>query len=1078
MAKKLLFLLAACFIAANAAFAQVTVSGKVLDATDGSPIIGASVIVDKSNPMKGASTDIDGNFSISGIPTNLNTITVSYVGMKTKQVAIGKGGIFTIRLESDAEVLDDVVVTALGISREKKSLGYAQQEIGAEELAAAAPVSITSALAGKAAGTQITTMGGTVGASAVISIRGNSSLAENQQPLIVVDGVPINNNSTNTGDGYYKLIDFGSGLNDINVEDIESVDILKGGAAALYGMRAANGVILITTKKGSKKQGTQVSYDGSITFDQVANIPKLQNKYGQGYYGDEYYYSLYGEGMTYAEYAQSGVGGFSYVDGAGNGLWDGMDESWGPRLDQGINLVQFDSNGEATPWVSRKNNVKDFFQTGVTQNHMVSIATHSDNVNLRASLSYRGQRGTVPNTDQKRYGGLINADVKLNKQVWMDVNANYTFTKSDNIPAQGYGTNNPMISLLEWTGRQVNMKSLKDNWDQKDELGNYTMYNWNQSFHLNPYFNVNMNTNSFRRHRFYGKGSMFYQPFEWLKFEGRLGVDTYNSKSLQRVYTDSDYPNGYFDQQITENTEFNADFIATANKTFNRLSVLGMLGANYRDNSYSWDDVEADGLTVPGVYTIANATSPVSDTDHSHTRSNSIYGSVSLGWDNYLYADITARNDWSSTLDDSFFYPSVSLSFLPLTAFNASSDVLNFLKIRGGYAEVGSATSAYRNSAYYYASTAAFNGTTLMYKQKSAPNYNLKPERARTWEAGIELGMFNNRLHLDLAYYSKSTKDQILYVTTPQSSGITSKLINAGELTNKGIEIQLSGDIIKTKDFTWSSTFNFSKDKSKVKSLADGLDYYSMGWTWGISTIAKAGSSWGDLMGTAYERTEDGSIILDASGMPTEVSSQVIGNITPKALLSWRHDFKYKDWSAGFMLDMRIGGDLWSQTMNHAYAAGTAKVTADNGIRERALIPGVDMMKNHHYVLDNGDGTYTDYATAVANGQASTVSAQDWFEWMYTANETYVFDGSFLKWREFYLTYTFPKAMLKKTKYISGASISFVANNIALLWVDSSNTMRIDPESGGVTTTSYGIGLEQSSVPSSRSFGFKVNLTF
>ncbi len=1078
MAKKILVLVAACFIMTTAAFAQITVSGRVLDAEDGSPIIGASVIVENSNPLKGASTDVDGHFTISDVPSNLKTLVVSYIGMKTQEVAIGRGGTITVRLVSDSHVINDVVVTALGISREKKSLGYAQQEIGAEELVAAAPVSVASALTGKAAGTQITTMGGTVGASSVISIRGNSSLSADQQPLIVVDGVPINNRSNYSGDTAYKLVDYGSGLNDINVEDIEKIDVLKGGAAALYGMRAANGVILITTKKAGKKAGTTVSYDGSITFDHVANIPKLQNKYGQGYYGDEYWYSVYGDGMTYQEYAQSGVGGFSYVDGAGNGLWDGMDESWGPRLDAGVNTVQFDSNGEATPWVSHKNNVKDFFRTGITQNHMVSIASRSENVNIRASISYRGQKGTVPNTDQKRYGGTFNADVKLNKMVWMDVMGNYSFTKSDNLNAQGYGTNNPMVSLLEWTGRQINMKSLKNNWDQKDEFGNYTYYNWNHNFHVNPYFNVNENTNSYRRHRFFGKGSLFFQPLEWLKFEGRLGVDTYNAKDFQRVYYNADYPSGYFEQSIIENTEFNADFLATANKTFDKFSILGVLGANYRDNSYSWDHLEADGLTVPGIYTISNATSPVPNMDHSHIRSSSLYASASLGWDNYLYLDLTARNDWSSTLKDDFFYPSVSFSFLPLTAFGVDSDVLNFLKIRGGYSEVGSATSAYRNSAYYYARDAAFNGVTLMYKQKTAPNFDLKPERARTWETGFEVRMFNNRLHFDVAYYHKSTKDQILYVTTPYSSGCTSELINAGELTNKGIEIQLSGDILKNKDFTWSSTFNFSKDWSKVKRLADDLDYYDMGWTWDVSTVAKAGDAWGDLMGSAYARTEDGSIILDAYGNPTELSGQVIGNVVPDALLSWRHDFKYKNWSAGFMLDMRLGGDIWSQTMSHAYAAGTSKVTTENGLRERALIPGVDMMKNHHYVLDNGDGTYTDYAAAVASGLASKVSAQDWFEWMYTANEVYVFDGSFLKWREFYLTYTFPKKLLKKTKYINGASISFVANNIALLWVDSSNKMRIDPESGGVTSDSYGIGLEQSSTPSSRSYGFKVNLTF
>ena len=1053
------------------AVAQNTATGKVVDAEDGSPIIGASVIVKGSSPIIGAATDNQGNFTITGIPSNLKTLTISYIGMRTQEVQVKRG--LVVSLVSDSKSLDEFVVTALGISRDKKSLGYAQQEVKAEELVAAAPVSVTSALTGKVAGTQINTMGGTVGASSVISIRGNSSLSSEQQPLIVVDGVPINNSPNRSGDDAYNGVDYGSGLNDINVEDIETIDVLKGGAAALYGMRAANGVILITTKKGAKKKGTTVSYDGSVTFDQVANIPKLQNSYGQGYDGDEYHYGLYGAGMSYQDYAESW--GFNYVDGAGNGVNDGYDESWGPRLDDGLNLVQFDSNGKAAPWVSRPNNVKDFFQTGVTQNHMVSIATSGEHANFRASVSYRNQRGTVPNTDQSRYGGAFGGDIKLNKYVWMDVAGNYTHTHSDNLIGQGYGNNNPMISLLEWTGRQINMQSLKNNWDEKDELGEYTMYNWNHSFHVNPYFNVYENTNAFTKDRFFGKGSLFLQPVEWLKFEARLGVDTYNSKTQEHVLYDGDYPDGYYGQRIMGNTEVNGDLLAMFNKTWNKLNVNALFGANYRNNSYSYDAVECDGLTVPGVYTIANATSPVPSTDHSNIRSNSVYASLSLGWDNYLYLDATARNDWSSTIKEDFFYPSVSVSWLPLEAFKVQNDTFSFLKLRGGYAEVGNATSAYRNSYYYYARDAAFNGTTLMYKSTAYPNFDLKPERARSWEVGIELGMFKNRLHLDLAYYSKSTKDQILNVSTAYSSGITSKLINAGEITNKGVELQLSGDIIKTRDFKWSSAFNFSHDKSKIVSLADGLDTYYMGWTWGVSTVARVNGAWGDIEGVAFDRTDDGAIKLGPSGVPETVGSSVIGNVMPDALLSWRHDFTWKDWSAGFMLDMRIGGDIYSQTMAHTICAGSANITAENGIRERAITPGIDFMTDEKFVIDlNGDGNYVPVTAS-----NFTTNAQDWYEgYTYGINEMHIFDGSFLKLRELYLTYKFPTKLLQKTKYINGASISFVANNLALLWVHSSNVMRIDPETGGVASNSYGLGFEQAATPSCRSFGFKVNLSF
>ena len=1068
--KQKLILFIACLFTATGIWAQNTVSGTVVDEED-YPVIGATVVVKGSNPMMGTVTDVDGKFSFANVPSQYKTLQVSYVGMKTMDVAAGRN--IKVTLVSDAKSIDEVVVTALGINRAKKSLGYAQQEVKAADLTQAAPVSITSALTGKVAGTQINTFGGTVGASSVISIRGNSSLSSDQQPLIVVDGVPISNSANRSGDGYYTGVDYGSGLNDINVEDIESIDVLKGGAAALYGMRAANGVILITTKNGGKKGGTKISYDGGVTFDQVANIPLLQNSYGQGHDADEYHYDLYNDGSysSYKDWAENSGYGYAYGDGAGGGTNDDWDESWGPRLDIGIKTTQFNSNGEATEWKSNPNNVRDFFQTGVTQNHMVSVSNVSEKANVRASLSYRGQTGTVPNTDQERYGGMINSEVKLNSKVWMNANANFTHTNSDNLIGQGYGSNNPMISLLEWTGRQVDVKALKEIWDEKDAAGNYNYANWISVFHVNPYFNVYENTNSYVKDRFFGKGALFFQPTDWLKFEGRIGVDNYTSKSTEHVYYNADYVNGYFDQRVIASTEFNADFLAYFNKKWDKLSFDGVLGANYRDVVYSYDELECDGLTVLGVYTAANA-NPIATMDHSWIRSNSVYANASLGYADQLYLDLSARNDWSSTINDPIFYPSVSVSWLPFETFGVNNDTFSFLKLRGGFAEVGNATSAYRNSYYYYASSAGFNGTTLMYKSKSYPNFDLKPERAQTLEFGFELGLFQDRLHLDVAYYDKSTFDQILYVSTAYSSGITSKLINAGQIDNNGIEVQLRADIIKNKNFNWNTTFNFSKDVSKIVSLADGLDKYDMGWTWGISTTAKVGDPWGDITGSAYERTEDGAIILDEYGNGTELSNQVIGNVTPDALLSWRHDFSFlKNWNAGFMLDMRLGGDLWSQTMSHAYCAGSAAITAENGVREKACVPGKDISTQYTFV--QWDDATQSYVPATCE-----VAAQDWFEWQFTANEVYIFDGSFLKLREAYIGYDVPKQWLKKTKFIDAAKISFVGNNLALLWVHKSNTMRIDPECGGVNSNSYGIGLEQSSTPSCRSYGFKVNLTF
>ena len=393
--KKVNLLMACLASSIGVASAQTQkVTGQVISAEDGMPVIGAAIIV--KGTSIGTVSDLDGKFSLE-VPADAKTIFISYVGLKTKEMPVAS--FLNVKLESDSQALDEVVVTAMGISREKKSLGYAIQEVGAEELTKAGQISVTGALSGKVAGVQVNQFGGSVGASSRISVRGNSSLSADQQPLIVVDGVPISNAAQRSGDNTYNGVDYGSGLNDINPEDIESMTVLKGGSAALYGMRAGNGVILITTKSGKKSGGVKVMYDGNFTVDKISTMPKLQNSYGQGSTGDEYHWKLTAPNMSYQEYAEQY--GFNWVDGS-NGINDFYDESWGPRLDAGLNLVQYDSNGQKAPWISRPNNVKDFFQTGYSMNHTISLAANSDKASTRASLSFRDQKGTVPNTDQKR----------------------------------------------------------------------------------------------------------------------------------------------------------------------------------------------------------------------------------------------------------------------------------------------------------------------------------------------------------------------------------------------------------------------------------------------------------------------------------------------------------------------------------------------------------------------------------------------------------------------------------------------------------------------------------------------------
>ncbi len=1061
-----------------------TITGTVVSAEDNEPVIGATVVIDGTTT--GGVSDMNGKFTVV-VPPEGKTMTVSYVGMLSQTMPVKNG--LRVVLKMDTRKLDEVVVTAMGLTREKRSLGYSLQEVGSDELTKVGQLSVTGALSGKLAGVQINQFGGSVGASSRISIRGNSSLQADQQPLIVVDGVPIANDTQRTGNNIYVGVDYGSGINDINPEDIESVTVLKGGSAALYGMRAGNGVILITTKSGKNtKDGFKVSYDGSVTFDRVANLPKLQNSYGQGYNGDEYHWKLYHPELSYQDYAERYS--FSFVDGKDGGINDGFDESWGPRLDAGLQLVQYDSNGQKAPWVSHPNNVKDFFQTGISHTHTVSIAADSERFSTRASLSYRGQTGTVPNTDQKRYSAALNTSMKVNSTVTMDMSANYTRTQSDNLVGQGYGGNNPINGLLNWSARQMNMKTLKANWDQKDANGDYTYYNWNTQYALNPYFNVYENTNSYQRDRFFGKASLYYQPFECLKFEGRAGLDYYNAQSFERHYHDnSDYPNGGFQQYDERNTELNLDIIASFNKTFGDWNITAMAGANYRDRSWQATTLGAANLTVPGVYTIGNVSGvPSTSMSHSHLRSNSVYANLSLGWKNQLYLDASARNDWSSTINDSFFYPSVSLSWIATESipyFRENKDVLSFLKLRAGWAEIGSATSAYRNRAYYYLYDSAFNGTTMIYKSTVYPNPDLKPEKVRSWEIGAEFGFVENRIHLDWTYYKKNTSNEILTVTLPYSSGYAGKLLNAGKIQNKGVEIQLGAEILKSKKgLNWNSTLNFSKDNSKVIELYPqmGLNTYQIGWTWGVATMAVAGEKWGDIVGTATARvTEDdvkagtatkdqlGAIKIGSNGLMQTVSGAKMGNVTPDFLLNWRHDFSIKNVGFGFLLDMRVGGDIWSQTMDHSYYAGTSVVTAKDGIRERAIVVGKDIVKNKACVMKDAGGAW------VTN--TIETDAQFYYE-NNPSMEEYVFKGSFLKLREVYISYTLPKRVMAKTKYISGATLALTGTNLALLWVDKSNTMRMDPETGGVASDSSGVGFEQSAVPGSRSFGLKVNLQF
>ncbi len=1071
--RKLLMILTCILASIGLSLAQTTrVSGKVVDDT-GDVVIGASVVV--KGTTVGTVTDVDGKFSMN-IPSDKKTLVVSLLGMKTKEVAVGVN--LSILLEDDSKVMDEVVVTAMGFTREKKALGYDVQEVKSDDLTRVGQLSLSSSLAGKTSGVQITGAGGAIGASSRVVIRGNSSLNGDNQPLIVVDGIPVNNKISNNTD-LAGVLDLGSGLNDINPADIESVSVLKGASAALYGMEAGNGVLLITTKKGSRdKAGVKVTYDDKLTVEKVYNLPKMQNKYGQGAVGSEYDYAQSGFTGSYQDYASQNS--FSYVDGNGSGVNDNVDESWGPRLDIGLMLPQYNSpivNGErqATAWISHKNNIKDFFETGFSQNHNVAVTSSTDRLTMRTALTYRDQQGTVPNTDQKKYTGQMSANYKISDQVSFNGLLDYSRTKSSNIPVSGYSASNALQSILQWFGRQVDMKDLKSKWNTVDEYG--LPYNWNSAYHVNPYYTLNKNTNSYEKNRIFSKASAIYQPFSFLKFEARLGYERYDSRTFSKVAYNTDYPNGWFRQYNETYKNVTGDLLASFDHTFGKFYISGLAGLSYRDRQTEYVNLgsNATGLTVPELYTTGNVVgTPYTKFDHLAQRSNSAYGQASFGYDNQIYVDLSARNDWVSTVTDNFFYPSVSFSWLPFATFkSAQNDWLSFLKLRGGWAEVGNGTDPYIINMYSAASDYTINGVSQFSLSTAYVSDHIKPESVKTYEFGIDASWIKNRLKTSVTYYSKNTSDQIMQVAIPKSTGFSTMLINAGEVQNRGWEVQLSADIIKDLNgFSWSSTLNWSKDKSKIIDLytdptsGQTLDTYTLGSQWSTYVYAVKGQSWGSLYGTGFTYDDQGRVIIDkTTGLPTLTASKKIGDVTPDWLANWNNEFTYKNFNFGFLLDYRQGGDFFSVTNFFGAYTGILDYTAKGDIRERGIVVGKDVLTDKKVISSDG------------NENTTEISANDYYYSYYDNKELSVAKGSYLKLREAHITYTVPRKFLAKTKYIKDANVSLVGSNLAILWLDSSNQAHIDPESS-LGAGNSGVGYESNSYAPSRSIGLKVGLTF
>ncbi len=1029
--------------------AQRTFTGTVRDEAK-NLLPGATVIV--KGTTNGALTDLNGNFTLQYKGTG-TALEISSIGFKKIEVPITASNTFDVILQSEVVGLNEVVVTALGISREKKTLGYAVQELDNTALSVAKDPNIINSMSGKIAGIQVTSGGSTVGASSRIIIRGNSSFKGNS-PLFVVDGTPIDNTSTNLdGSGG---VDWGNTASDIDPNNIESMTVLKGAnAAALYGSRATHGVILITTKKGTKEgRRLGVDFNSSIIIDKAGYFPKFQNQYGGGWDGEEYIWKKNHPEMSYNDYARQYS--YNYVDGAGGGINDAWPINWGPRLDAGLKLDQW-STGKDSPWISRPDNYKDFFQTGSTIENSVAFNANGPKASGRLGFTNQNTQGIIYNTDQKQ--NTVNTSFTLTPTDRLTVVANLTYLvkSSDNIPQNGYSGAGVDFA---WTQRDYDTQYTRDLFYKQGNKG-YMFPDGD-----NPYYNLH-NLKGLDRERGYGNVNATYKLTPWLSAMVRGGVDYYTEK--RKTITQSGTQGnirkkrgGQFSQVQIFNKETNIDGILKFDKNFGVIRVDGVVGANYRDLVYSNMTMSASDLTVPDLYTISNIKgNPSVGMFDSQKRTNSVYASANLSYKDYLFLGVTGRNDWSSTLpanNRSYFYPSVSLGFGLTDALHIQSDILSYAKLRGSWAKVGGDTDPYQLSRTYSAST--FNSISLFSPTGTMPPANLKPEQTISYEIGAEMKFLKNRLSLDVTYYDQKTVNQILSVATSTTTGYSAMKLNAGEIENKGIELILNANIIDNPTgLIWDLTLNWAHNKNMVNKLYGELQSYQISPGFGgATTLGIPGQPWGVIWGLPFVRNTEGKVVVGSDGIPLTTNvGKNLGNVNPDWTGGITNSFRYKGFNLNFLIDMRKGGKFFSCSAWHAYPTGSYTITTANNVRETGLV--VDGVKE--------DGSVNDVR----------VSAQDYYggSWMWNNHEYSILDGTFVKLREVVFGYDFN---VKNVKWIQKLNLSFVGRNLALLYRDkSTNELGIDPEVG-LGGGEAGVGFENFQIPTTRSYGFKLSVSF
>ena len=1037
---------------------DMVLSGTVKD-VQGSPMPGVAVLI--KGTTLGVVTQNDGTYSLSMGQADKDAVLVfSFLGFKTQELKWNGKTVIDVTLEEERQELEGVVVTALGIKREEKGLGYSTQTVTEKMMSDATPTNWASALVGKVAGANILSTSSGPISSARITLRGDASLnIDGNNALIVLDGVPLNSQMTGDGSNSYGAggggdvpVDYGNGIADINPDDIASIQVLKGAtAAALYGSRAANGVMLVTTKSGvnKKKKYLGVTFNSNSSFDRVLHWPEFQEEYGQGDLKTN------ASGKLYYSYGDS-------EDGAASG---NVALSFGPKLDGSL-YYQYDPETQQmgtvrTPWVKR-NHRKAFWQTGYTLVNSIAIDGSSEKSAVRLSLTYTKNEWIMPNTGFNRIAVSGSFQNQVTDKLRVSAKVNYVKRQSDNLPATGYNNSSiPYFMIL--TNPSVDVRWYQQRW-VKGKEGREILRPFSPWLD-NPYVIAYECLNPMEKHGVVATGSIIYEFSPKWELMIRSGIDlSFDTREMIRPYGLKNFPKGYYQQQDVFSYENNTDVLLTyRNQLSNSFNLSVSVGANRMDNKYKMQQAYVKDLITPGVYKLSNGVAaPITTFTERNKRVNSVYGTATLSYANKIFLDVTGRNDWSSTLpsgNNSFFYPSVSTSFI-LSDLLRLPEQISFAKLRASWAQVGNDTAPYNPAKYY--NTSAFPGSASV--SPTLYNARFKPEISNSIEVGLDWRMFKQRFGLDLAFYNNITRNQILDVPMDQTTGYTKATMNSGKVRNRGIELQLDGTPVKTKNFTWNSTFTWAKNYNKVLSLAAGLtDGQTIAYTGGTNCalIAKVGGSIGDIYGYKLKRAPDGQVVWKDGITARTTEFEYVGNAYPAWKAGFSNEFSYKNFRVSILFDGQWGGIVYSQTHHKMTEHGTLKHTLKYRENPNFEVVGEGVMLDER-------GQY------VPNNVPISVSKYYADYWRRANVETNSFDASFLKLREARIEYTIPSAGLNKIG-IERLTLALYGRNLAM-WTKDFPVY--DPEVATLNNGTIVPGSEMGQLPSTRTMGFNLTLKF